>query len=364
MEKRKAIGVHKTGTTDGAWDGPANEGRLKTDQAAAYYGRAFAWRDPEGDEKVKASYRFIHHEVSGEGEPGAANMRACITGIAVLNGARGGTTIPEADKVGVWRHLAAHLRDGDREPPELKSVQGGMERRSYECEELRSEDGESGKIVGYAAVFDKLSEPMFGFRERIRRGAFRKTVKDGADVRALWNHNADYVLGRTKSGTLALKEDEHGLHVEIDPPATQWANDFRESIRRGDVSQMSFGFQVVKEKWSGEEEPIRELLEVKLFDVSPVTFPAYPETVVAARALRGIGIEVGALELAVASGERQEILRAIAALGRCLPDDNGEPDQVVHSAVAGEPDQAVHSEEAVSRSLRLLRLRLDVAVCD
>lgn len=117
-----AIGPHDTATSDGPWDGPANEARLPSpltlDQARA----AYAWYDESRVEDgmiVKDACRFIHHEVSEDGTPSAANLAACSTGIGVLNGARGGTTIPDADRQGVWEHLAAHLRDADQEPPEL-----------------------------------------------------------------------------------------------------------------------------------------------------------------------------------------------------------------------------------------------------
>lgn len=286
-----AIPAHRTPTADTAWDGPANEKRLRLDQNYAYYRRAYAWRDPEGDESTKAAYRFIHHEVDAEGEPGAANLRGCVTGIAVLNGARGGTTIPEDDYAGVYRHLAAHLRDAEVQPPELKRLLRSLtEYRAYPVEglELRAEpEDQRPRLVGHAAVFDQLTDTLdcWGFRERIARGAFRKTIKE-ADVRALWNHDPTYVLGRTKNGTLLLKEDARGLAVTIIPPDTQWARDFTESIRRGDVDQMSFGFRVVKETREGTvEEPVRVIQEVQLFDVSPVTFPAYPATDVQVRSL-------------------------------------------------------------------------------
>jgi len=155
------------------------------------------------------------------------------------------------------------------------------------AKELRvSEDGKAPVITGYAAVFGQMSEDLGGFRESIAHGAFAKTIKE-SDVRALWNHDANYPLGRNKAGTLRLKEDKKGLAIEIDPPKTQWAADLMESIRRGDVDQMSFGFQTIKDKWESEDKSnvTRELQEVRLFDVSPVTFPAYPQTTVAVRAL-------------------------------------------------------------------------------
>ena len=140
-------------------------------------------------------------------------------------------------------------------------------------------------IRGHAAVFDQLSEDLGGFVEKIRPGAFKKTAGE-ADIRALWNHDPNYPLGRTKSGTLRVWEDEIGLAIELDPPETSYAKDLQESIRRGDVDQMSFGFRTIRDEWDADgETPVRTLVEVQLYDVSPVTFPAYPQTSVAVRAL-------------------------------------------------------------------------------
>ncbi|WP_158884023.1 HK97 family phage prohead protease [Amycolatopsis anabasis] len=127
LSVKSAIGPHSTATDDGAWDGPANEARLSNDAGGQVYRRAFAWQDPDGDPDAKSSYKFIHHNVSSDGEVGAANLQACTTGIAVLNGSRTGTTIPDADRQGVYNHLARHLRDADVEPPELKSTPGRAE---------------------------------------------------------------------------------------------------------------------------------------------------------------------------------------------------------------------------------------------
>jgi len=119
---KSALATHSTPTTDAAWDGPANEARLKSDGDEAYYRRAYAWRNPDGDPAVKSSYKFIHHMVSADGTPGAANIRACQTSIGVLNGGRGGTTIPGEDRQGVYNHVARHLRDADLEAPELRAL--------------------------------------------------------------------------------------------------------------------------------------------------------------------------------------------------------------------------------------------------
>jgi uncharacterized protein len=169
-----------------------------------------------------------------------------------------------------------------------------FERRNFTATELRAVSDDNGvrHITGYAAVFNSLSEDLGGFREKIAPGAFARAVKED-DVRALWNHNSDNVLGRTKSGTLRLSEDNHGLKIECDPPDAQWVRDLIASIERGDVDQMSFGFVVRRypdgsrgSMWVEENgEDIRILTDVELFDVSPVTFPAYPDTEVGLRSL-------------------------------------------------------------------------------
>ena len=160
------------------------------------------------------------------------------------------------------------------------------ERRAWPVEKLEVRAGGEGAapvIEGYAAVFGELSLDLGGWRERIAPGAFARSVQDN-DVRALWDHNSLYVLGRNRAGTLALEEDERGLGVEIRPPGTSWANDLLESMRRGDVNQMSFGFYVRQDEWIEEDGLlVRVLRDVDLFDVSVVTYPAYPQTSAEAR---------------------------------------------------------------------------------
>lgn len=162
-----------------------------------------------------------------------------------------------------------------------------IERRTYAVQEFRvdQETDAPPKIIGHAALFDSLSENLGGFRERIAAGAFAETLKS-ADIRALFNHDPNFVLGRNKSGTLRLKEDKAGLAIEIDPPETQAAKDLIISMQRGDINQMSFGFRTVEDRWNKiDGEWIRTLLAVELFDVSPVTYPAYTQTDVAVRSL-------------------------------------------------------------------------------
>lgn len=155
--------------------------------------------------------------------------------------------------------------------------------------ELRASESEAGKstMSGIAAVFSVVTDIAGMFREQIAPGAFATAIKED-DVRALFNHDPNYVIGRTTSGTLRLSEDEVGLRYDVDPPNTSWANDLMVTIGRGDVSQSSFGFQVVREEWTKPENraelPTRTILEARLFDVSPVTYPAYASTTVSAEA--------------------------------------------------------------------------------
>ena len=118
------------------------------------------------------------------------------------------------------------------------------------------------KIVGYAAKFDTLSLPMGGpkgFREKIDSRAFDSDLQNRAlDCRALMNHDPNLILGRTTSGTLRLSKDAVGLKFEIDPPNTQYARDLVESIRRGDISQCSFSFRVMKDGDEWTEDPGRK----------------------------------------------------------------------------------------------------------
>lgn len=151
-------------------------------------------------------------------------------------------------------------------PVERRFTSGNVEVRK---------SGSKRTIEGYAAVFDTYSQNLGGFIETIERSAFSKTVQE-ADVRALYNHDENFVLGRNKSGTLDLSIDSSGLYYRIDPPDTTYATDLMAIMERGDVTQSSFAFFTVKDNWAeGDNLPIRSLIEVGLVDVSPVVYPAY-----------------------------------------------------------------------------------------
>ncbi len=147
----------------------------------------------------------------------------------------------------------------------------------------------SPKIRGYAAVFNSDSENLGGFIERVDPHAFDDTLNE--DVRALWNHDPNTVLGRTASGTLRLSVDSKGLAYEIDPPDTQAARDLMTLMQRGDVNQSSFGFYCLDDQWDYASKPaVRTVLKASLVDVSPVTYPAYPDATSEARALFPDGV--------------------------------------------------------------------------
>lgn len=113
------IRSHSTETSKKSWSGPRMETKLG-DAPAKVLRRAYAWADPDGNPDTKGSYKFIHHEVARRGEVGPANVKACTSGIGVLNGARGGTNVPAKDRRGIYNHLARHLRDAGEEPAALK----------------------------------------------------------------------------------------------------------------------------------------------------------------------------------------------------------------------------------------------------
>jgi uncharacterized protein len=137
---------------------------------------------------------------------------------------------------------------------------------------------------GYAATFDAYSEDLGGFRTKIAPGCFDKVLQGGADCRFLVNHDPNLLFGRTKSGTLRLKADAKGLYFDADPPMTSLWQHYAESIVREDMDGCSFSCDVSIDQWDfSGETPIRTLLEVSsLYDVGPVTYPAFTQTSAAA----------------------------------------------------------------------------------
>lgn len=181
--------------------------------------------------------------------------------------------------------------------------------------EVRADETSGGwKGGGLAIVYNSRSENLGGFTEIIKPGAARKVLKDKPDTRALQNHNPDLLLGRTTAGTLRLKDSPKGLDYEFDAPATSYADDLRVLMERGDITQSSFAFRVAPggQEWSEDEESgalIRTVTEFSaLYDVSPVTYPAYPASTsgVRVRDLTSLsGEELRALAWQIHRGDHQ-----------------------------------------------------------
>ena len=201
-----------------------------------------------------------------------------------------GTAEDPAALISVYDYDSEEGAFMERKPPlrvahlfsTLTKVDGAEVRSLNEVVEQRAYDGEikaaaeSRTVEGYASVFNSMSEDL-GFREIILPGAFSDVLDN--DVRALYNHDSNYLLARTTSGTLELKEDEKGLYYRFEMPNTSYGNDMLELFRRGDLTQSSFGFTVEKDSWRMKDgQQVRYIERVgSLFDVSPVVYPAYSQ---------------------------------------------------------------------------------------
>ena len=153
--------------------------------------------------------------------------------------------------------------------------------RTFDITNLSTRDvteNNSRIVTGYAAVFNSRTLLWEGLEEVISPSAFSKALSN-SDVRCLFYHDWGKVLGRTKSGTLRLEEDERGLKFEVELPNTTDANNLIESMSRGDIDQCSFGFIPTEETWDYNTDPVlRTVNEVELFEVSIVSLPAYEDT--------------------------------------------------------------------------------------
>lgn len=153
--------------------------------------------------------------------------------------------------------------------------------------EIRNNEEGKRTVSGYAVKWGLRSHKIANrFFEVFQRGAFADALKS-KDIRALWSHDTSKVLGRMKNGTLRLEEDEVGLRFELDLPNNTLGNDTFESIQRGDIDGVSFGFKAIEQHWNRrlKEGPERIISKAELFEISPVGFPAYPDTSVSVREL-------------------------------------------------------------------------------
>ena len=234
-----------------------------------------------------------------------------------------------------------------------------IERRytKRKVEVRNAEEGDQPKITGYGAVFESRSEDLGGFVEIIERGAFDDVLND--DVRGLFNHDNNIILGRSSAGTLRLDVDDIGLRYEIDPPDTQMIRDMvLTPMRRGDITQSSFGFFVEEDDFQEDRNGIvtRTIKKVgRLVDVSPVTFPAYPETEVALRKLSKF-VDRSSKFAAELADESQDIVELIE---RCISQLDGSP-ATLHKEIAQiltrSHEEIVNQRSAMDRKESALQL--------
>lgn len=179
----------------------------------------------------------------------------------------------------------------------------------------KGDAAQPSQVEGHAAVFNQLSVDFGGWRERIMPGSFKRAIAEKQDVCALINHDPNLVLGRTRSGTLSLSEDKDGLAFDCNMPNTSYANDLAAVMDRGDMDQCSFGFVATKTTWSEEPDPedekrqiiVRQIEDCDLFDVSVVTYPAYPQTDASTRAeLRNAALAEAPAEIRAKLEKREE----------------------------------------------------------
>lgn len=226
-----------------------------------------------------------------------------------------------------------------------------IQTREIKVSDLQIRELEDGRRVIEGMIpYNQRSEWM-GFYEYITPSAFNKTLADGADVRALWNHDTTKLLGRVKNQSLRLRSDEFGLHIECDLPKTTYAEDVYNLIREGYNNGLSFGFTTIQDRWERQEEDGRVvdvcyLLEVRLYEVSfCVAFPAYEGTNSEARSIRSILDEIKAIKLEDLSDEDREALNN--SLRELMPQETPEP----APAEITEAAQSTSANEAFERQL-------------
>lgn len=242
---------------------------------------------------------------------------------------------------------------------ESKAAVPNLERH-YLKTEWRAESDQDKKfphLVGYPAVYDQFSEDLCGFKERIAKGAFKDVLNQ--DTVCLLNHDPNYILGRTEAGTLKLKEDDHGLMMDASPPGTQWANDLMVSVGRGDINRGSFGFIADEDIWERQADGmnLRTVLHVqRLYDVSLVTFPAYPQTEIALRSLfQANGLDYSALS--------RVFVRGAHSLPFTDQDRElvGASIEILKSLTGGKGAAGAEGRETQGRNIDLLRKQLALA---
>ncbi|MHA7275360.1 HK97 family phage prohead protease [Arthrobacter sp. Hz1] len=208
--------------------------------------------------------------------------------------------------------------------------------------QYRAADEGLGTLSGYAAVFNKLSQNLGGFVERVDPAAFNKSLADLVPVLGRYNHDDNQLLGTTEGQTLRLEVDGTGLRYDIDLPDTTTGRDVRELAKRGDLRYSSFAFRTVADDWDFTDQgfPMRTLLAVQLVDVAPVNNPAYRDTTTGLRSLaERLHMDVSAVREAKPEELRERLLN---------------PDSVP----AEERQEVKPGQDAIHPDLSLYRRRL------
>ena len=251
---------------------------------------------------------FARHQVDGKAPSNRNPSDPGYPGAGLVAWLLWGGDSNFSDRAQKWAQRKIDALNAEAESRrEMKKI----ERRTYTVKDVQARSAEDGtmRLAGYAAVFNESSVPL-PFKESIAPGAFRKTLTETPDVRLLINHEG-LPLARSKNGTLKLNEDDRGLYFEAELADTTEARDIYKLVERGDVDQMSFGFRVIRQKWS-DDRSRRVLTEVSLADgdVSVVTYPAYPTTTVEAREKLAKAIEA-AKEGREISPEDMQVLQTV-----------------------------------------------------
>jgi len=178
-----------------------------------------------------------------------------------------------------------------------------IEKRYYQISELRAD----GKTIRGKIPYNSLSRDLGNFKDRLQRGCFADSLKSGAKVMAFWNHDTSTPLGSTSAGTLRVDDRADALHFTIHPPPNQWGDSVMVSVKRGDVDGCSFGFRCLKDEWTNTN--IRTIISAELLEISPCSFPAYPETSVRSR-----GATMYTKELRDLYEQRAKVLTEMRAL--------------------------------------------------
>lgn len=188
-----------------------------------------------------------------------------------------------------------------------------QEVRTSKQYEIRAIENDGKKVLSLSIPYNSKSEDL-GWFETLKPGCFNKTISDGFNVRALFNHDSSKILGAVKNGTLSFEDTPTSLNVTVTLPETREAEDVYSLVKNGYIENCSFGMRVIKEEWRQEDKKqYRDVQEAHLIEVSPVTFPAYPASV--ATSLRSLyeakGIDTDELEKALLENNKDEIRKLL-----------------------------------------------------